>query len=342
MGLDRGIFTVSLDFELYWGVRAKRTIEGYGENLRGVKLAIPEILRVFRGSNVHATWATVGFLFFEDSADLKRNLPQMRPGYQRQGLSPYAYIEGAPELEAVYHFAPELIRQIGRQNGQEIGTHTFSHYYCLEQGQNLAQFEADMSAAVEVARRNGFPMKSIVFPRNQCNNEYLSVLSRFGVECYRGTQASKAYEASDQAGQHKLQRAARLIDAYLNISGHNTYALQESLESAPFNFPASSFLRPYAKKWAFLDELRLRRIKNAMTFAAVNKRIYHLWWHPHNFGRNISKNIEFLQRIADHHDFLKEKYGFTSMNMGELCALGTRSDDESATSHLIQATTIQA
>jgi hypothetical protein len=118
MGLDRGIFTVPLDFELYWGVRDKRTIEGYGENLRGVQRAIPEILRVFRGSDIHATWATVGFLFFEDCADLKRNLPQMRPAYRRPGLSPYTYIDKSSELEAVYHLAPELIRQIARQRSR--------------------------------------------------------------------------------------------------------------------------------------------------------------------------------------------------------------------------------
>jgi peptidoglycan/xylan/chitin deacetylase (PgdA/CDA1 family) len=324
MKLDRGIFTLSLDFELYWGVRDKRTIEGYGENLRGVRRAIPEMLRVFRGSNIHATWATVGFLFFENSANLKRNLPTMRPAYQRPRLSPYDYIDESAELDPLYHFAPELITQIACEAGQEIGTHTFSHYYCLEQGQSLAQFEEDLSAAVAIARRRGYVLKSVVFPRNQCNADYLSVLTKFGIECYRGTQASKAYEASDQAGQHKLQRAARLIDAYLNISGHNTYALEECLSSVPFNFPASSFLRPYAKKWAFLDGLRLRRIKNAMTFAAMNKRIYHLWWHPHNFGRNTGENIAFLQAITDHYDFLRAKHGFLSMNMGELCALGVK------------------
>ena len=58
-----GIFTVSLDFELYWGVRDKRTIEDYEKNLEGAKKAIEVILEVFEEYEVHATWATVGFLF---------------------------------------------------------------------------------------------------------------------------------------------------------------------------------------------------------------------------------------------------------------------------------------
>ena len=65
MNLKQGVFVVSLDFELYWGVRDKLNIEQYGDNLLGVRKAIPEILRVFENSNIHATWATVGFLFFK-------------------------------------------------------------------------------------------------------------------------------------------------------------------------------------------------------------------------------------------------------------------------------------
>jgi hypothetical protein len=31
----KGIFTISLDFELYWGMRDKTTIENYSNNLGG-------------------------------------------------------------------------------------------------------------------------------------------------------------------------------------------------------------------------------------------------------------------------------------------------------------------
>jgi hypothetical protein len=51
--------------------------------------------------------------------------------------------------------------------GQEIGTHTFSHYYCLEPGQQPEQFEDDLKAAIAVSKAKGIDTKSIVFPRNQ-------------------------------------------------------------------------------------------------------------------------------------------------------------------------------
>lgn len=322
MSPDCGIFTVSLDFELYWGVRDKRTINEYAENLRGVQDAIPEMLRVFGDHDIHATWAVVGFLFCNDMAQLKASFPAKLPTYERPGLSPYEYIRQNESLDKLYHFAPELIRSVAAQSGQEIGSHTFSHFYCLESGQNRVQFEDDIATASQMAAAYGLSIESLVFPRNQSNEEYLFSLQKFGIQCYRGNQTGRIYKASDAAQQRRAKRAVRLVDAYLNLSGHNTYSFDSCISRAPFNFPASSFLRPYTRKLAIFDGLRLRRIKNAMTDAAINKRVYHLWWHPHNFGKDLAQNIEFLEKIAAHYRALNRIYGFRSLNMGELSQLG--------------------
>ncbi len=321
MNLKHGVFTVSLDFELYWGLRDKRSIEQYKYNLQGVRNALPEMLRVFTDNDIHATWATVGFLFFKDSDELIKNIPKLLPAYNKEELSPYQYIKEASSLETLYHFAPELLELILQHEGQEIGTHTFSHYYCLEEGQSLAQFEEDIAAAIEIAKRKGVSIKSLVFPRNQWNAEYLSALIKLGVQCYRGNESSWIYKASDEVGQNKVRRAFRLIDVYFNISGHNTYYLKDCIHEKPFNFPASRFLRPYSNKLAFLDKLRLKRIRNAMDDAAINHKIFHLWWHPHNFGINTNENIEFLENILNHYNHLKKNHGMVSLNMGELCQL---------------------
>jgi len=34
-----------------------------------------------------------------------------------------------------------------------------------------------------------------------------------------------------------------------------------------------------------------------MKFAAENNCIYHLWWHPHNFGNNKNENLQNLERV---------------------------------------------
>jgi Kef-type K+ transport system membrane component KefB len=58
-----GTFVISLDFELLWGVRDKRTVTDYGANIRGVRDVVPALLDLFAERDIACTWATVGLLF---------------------------------------------------------------------------------------------------------------------------------------------------------------------------------------------------------------------------------------------------------------------------------------
>ena len=73
--MSKGIFTISLDFELFWGVRDHRTLENYGENILNVHQVVPRLLELFAKYNVHCTWATVGFLFFKEKQEMLSYLP---------------------------------------------------------------------------------------------------------------------------------------------------------------------------------------------------------------------------------------------------------------------------
>ena len=177
MRINGGIFTISLDFELYWGVRNSRTLIDYKGNLLGVKNEIKKILNIFNDYNIHATWATVGFLFFPNIKELRKCYADELPTYVNSKFNPYEYIDNNDNLQNLYHFAPELLKIICKYNGQEIGTHTFSHYYCLENGQTIEQFKQDIYSAIIIARNIQLKIKSLVFPRNQWNERYLFVLS---------------------------------------------------------------------------------------------------------------------------------------------------------------------
>jgi hypothetical protein len=78
---------------------------------------------------------------------------------------------------------------------------------------------------------------------------------------------------------------------------------------------ASHFLRPYSPKIEAFDWLRLARLKEAMTAAAHAGGVLHLWWHPHNFGRNTEQNLVFLESLLKHFRVLQDKFGMTSVNM---------------------------
>lgn len=317
---NAGKFVISLDFELMWGVRDKKTIEQYGSNILGVHQVIPEMLNLFNQYEISATFATVGFLFFESKAQLLSNVSKNAPKYLDKNLSPYGgYIDDLKDVsQSKYHFAPDLINLIKNNGNQEIASHTFSHYYCLEKGQDVVSFKSDLASAIKVAKSFGIEIKSLVFPRNQFNEEYLKICSEFGIICYRGNEKSWLYEAKNGKEETWYRRMFRLIDAYINLSGHNCYRDEYFRKKGIIDIPSSRFLRPYSTSLSFLDSLRLKRIKGGMTYAAVNNQTFHLWWHPHNFGVNQQENFRFLELILRHYQLLKRQYGFKSVTMLEL------------------------
>ena len=315
----KGSFVVSLDFELMWGKRDNATKESYGKNIIGVHTALPKILEMFSLYNIHGTWATAGLLFFKNKAEMLADLPALQPSYTDKNLSPYGqYLQTEVEDQDQYHFGLPLLEKIKATANQEISTHTFSHYYCLEDGQTLAQFQSDITAAISIAGKRGIKIKSIIFPRNQFNKEYLKVCSDAGIDSYRNTERSWMYRARKNESESLARRFFRLLDAYINLSGHNCYSDEYMGKAYPYNIPSSRFLRPFSAKIKVLDHLRLKRITNGMTHAAKNNLTYHLWWHPHNFGINQNENLAFLEKILKHHEGLNQKYQFSSCTMDEV------------------------
>jgi len=318
--LKTGAFIISLDFELAWGVTEDR-VEGYRQNLLGARKAVPAILKLFGEYAIHATWAVVGMLSCESRDELLGMLPAARPNYKRPGISAYDRLGklGANEQEDPLHFASSLITQIAQTPGQEIGTHTFSHYYCLEPGQDISTFQADLQAAKAVAARRGLELSSIVFPRNQVRSDYLAVCRQDGIVAYRGNPTGGIYDSSGGPVGRLSRRAVRLMDTYIPLTGHNAWKPEEADGAAPCNVPASRFLRPSTGKAAPLAALREARILAGLEHAAVHGLCYHLWWHPHNFGRHQEENVGFLKRVLDRFSYLRDEYGMQSLGMAE-CA----------------------
>lgn len=318
-----GVLTISLDFELYWGLINVKTPQEYKSNLQGTKKAIEKTLELFEKYQIHATWAVVGFIFAKDKAELALLSPNNKPSYTNENLNPYYYIENNDYIDDDFHFAPQLIDNINRYDHQEIGTHTFSHYYCLENGQTTEEFTADLSAAINIAKKKGISIESLVFPRNQWNDEYFAVLNEQGIVSYRGNEQSWLYKAVDETGESKARRALRLIDSYINLSGSNSYDLNSINSQAPYNIPSSRFFRPVSKKLSAFEGLRKKRIINDLIYAAKHNEVFHLWWHPHNFGADVEGNIQFLEDILIVYAEMKEKYGMESLNMSEISQLIT-------------------
>ena len=136
---ETGAFVISLDFEIMWGVCDKPSIRSYYlDNLLGVRQVIPSLLELFSEFGVHASFATVGMLFASSKQELLQYIPAIKPDYNNECLSPYSQeFDDLGENESAdpLHYANSLIKLIQQTPGQEIGCHTFCHYYCLVETQ---------------------------------------------------------------------------------------------------------------------------------------------------------------------------------------------------------------
>lgn len=316
-----GALVISLDFELRWGLRDVLPLDGgsYRQNILGARLAIPRLLDLFEEFEIAATWATVGFLFASTREELDRHRPRILPTYADTALNPYGDALGLGEEDDPLHYAGSLVRLIGQRARQEIGSHTYSHYYCLEPGHDPASFRSDVESAMAIAKERGCTPRSLVFPRNQFNPDYAGVLAEAGFTCCRTNADGWIYrESAGNRYRRADARAGRLIDAYVEVSGDQVTAWDE----IPFAgslccLPASHFLRPYTPRLHKLEPLRLRRITSGLRRAAKQHGVFHLWWHPHNAGVFTDEYLAFLRGLFEEYRRCREWYGMRSLSMAE-------------------------
>jgi peptidoglycan/xylan/chitin deacetylase (PgdA/CDA1 family) len=319
---SKGIFVISLDFELYWGIREKRSLDSVRAYLENTHVIFPRMLRLFREYEVKATFATVGLLVADSKAEMMAFLPEIKPDYDDPNLSSYhdgmAQVGPGPEADP-YHFGGASWNLLKEYPEHELGTHTFSHYFCLEDGESLEAFRADLRAAKSIGEKNGLPIDSLVFPRNQYTPNHIRVCAEEGVKTYRGNEQVWFRKPRSERKIGLLIRIVRTLDIYLNLSGNHCYKLEDLSGTTPVNIPSSRFFRPYmARGGRVFEALKLRRIKQGMTEAAKKGLLFHLWWHPHNFGAHMEENLRTFEAVLKHYKELQERYGFQNRTMGEV------------------------
>jgi hypothetical protein len=313
-GDEPGTFVVSLDYELMWGVRDHATRESYGPNVIGGREAVPAILDLFHRRGIRATWAVVGALLCESKEEL---LARARDAaFDGPAIANLEDV-GSDEPHDPYYFGASLARLIASCQGQEIGTHTFSHRCALEQDETIQLFAADVSSALRQLREWGIQCRSIVFPRNQYNSAHLEACSSFGLTHFRGNESKWFYAPAPGKEQTPVRRLYRLLDTYVDLSGPNV-SRPEYREGALVNVASSRFLRPFNWRLSPLDGLRLRRIGKAMRAAALSGGTFHLWWHPENFGNNLCDNMAMLTKVLDEFQMLRDELGMQSRAMKDI------------------------
>ena len=315
------LFVISLDFEQGWGMEAGRARGDRAASIIGARSALPRILALAERHRIACTWATVGLLFLATREEMIAAAPAIKPSYSDPELSNYARLPGIGRDEKAdpLHFGQSLIRLIQDHPRQEIACHTFSHYYALEDGEDPSAFAADLDAARAAAGGLRINLRSLVFPRNQVRPSYLALCHAAGYRSFRGTQRSRLHASQPRSAERRWARLLRAADNYLPLTGSPPINAARPVGDM-LDVPASRFLRP-STGYSPLDLMQLARIRSDMSAAARNRGIFHLWWHPQNFGENIDLNLATLEAIFEHYHVLEDRFGMVSATMDEVATI---------------------
>ncbi|MEX2512915.1 MAG: polysaccharide deacetylase family protein [Cyclobacteriaceae bacterium] len=317
--MSKPVFIISLDFELHWGRFDKGPLQGKEDYYRQTLKAISHLLSLFREYDIAVTWATVGMLMADNEKEWADFSPQKEPVYLKSRYSAYEWYRhenGDPNCL----FAPDAIREIVSTPGQELGSHTFAHYYTRENGQKADTFRADLMAAKQIAvEKFGQELKSLVFPRNQYDEEALRISKEAGFSTVR-TNPEDWYWKFPEDGKF-IKRFFRTGDALFYYGKKKSFS-HENLFSAnshlPVLLPASRFLRPFHPNLGILNQLKIQKVKREMQVAASSAEAYHLWWHPHNHGWYPNQSLLEVREILEHFCKLRDLFGMESHSMGSL------------------------
>ncbi|TFV97272.1 polysaccharide deacetylase [Algoriphagus kandeliae] len=310
-----GTFTISLDFELLWGIFDKVGANYSPAYFSNTRTVIPKMLDLFGKNEIAVTWATVGMLFAENEEEWEQYAPEHLPSYRDKKLSAYQWAKNhgiRPEV----HFAPDLIKSILYTPYQELGSHSYAHYYTLVRGQSPDQFRSDLRATQKIASEKfGVQLRSLVFPRNHINELYLPICLEEGYEFVRGNPKNWFWQETQHESWSK--KWFRSADCFIPTGERTTFQREDILHfpNEPVIIPASRILRPYNPGLPLINQARLKRVLGEMEWAARNGEYYHLWWHPHNFGHNPESSMKELEQILQKFHELNEEFGFQSKSM---------------------------
>lgn len=299
VALSRGVFTLSLDFELAWGSRDLAGDPTGRELRRLVAMAertrievFPALLAMFRRLGVVATWATVGHLFLAEArAPLHPDVVPPRHAWRRA-----PWWEGVPpgtESEHPAFYARTLVEAL-RDAGQEVGSHSFSHPVFGDPGCPRDTADTELSRCVREARALGIQLKSFVFPRNVPG--HLDLLVRHGFRTWRPPEPAW-YRAPSVPGS--VGRAAHLLDVARAACPPTVLPRRD--EHGLWALPASAtFLPVDGIRRAIPMVQRVRRATRGIDLAVARREVSHLYTHPINLASDPRRTLAGLSAILEH------------------------------------------
>jgi Predicted xylanase/chitin deacetylase len=300
--VEKSQLIISLDFELHWGRFDKYSLDANRAYYTNTREIVPRVLDLFSKYKIQATWATVGMLMCENREEWEFYKPSLLPSFEESKFSAYSWMTRQEDVWETGLFAPDLVKEIIQRPGQELGSHSYAHYYSLEEGQTLAQWSEDLKAAKRIAlEKFGVDLESLVFPRNQYSEAVINVAGEAGFHIFRTNPGDWFWK--DVEKENLIKKIFRTGDTLFSLGLKTSYTFPG--KNDPKFLPASRILRPY-RAGSIFNQRRISRIKEEINTAIKYKEIYHLWWHPHNFGQYPEENLRVLEDLLS---WIKRKKG---------------------------------
>lgn len=294
MNLERGVFTLSLDFELIWGTVAEFGEQGFQRQCQlERRVVIDRLLALLVEFEIPATWCVVGHLMLADCD---------APASVRRGRC------GGEDCLYCGRALIEKIRACAVP--QEIGCHSFTHPLFSEHLLDRAAAARELDQSVKAARELGIEMQSFVFPQNRTG--HLGLLKDYGITCYRGPEPHEDGLSSEFA-----RRLAHLWAVC--TAAQPPVHLPEFTAAGVWNIPGSMIYFPMHGRRRYLPlNLRVKRAIKGLEAAAQQRRIFHLWFHPTNLADEMEHMFRGLREIFTYAADLRARGSLDFVPMGKL------------------------
>ena len=309
-----GVLVISIDLELAWGVFDLPDMAGFLPAIRQTREIVGELLSLFRRQRVSATWAIVGHLFLDRC---QRQDGAIHPEITRphHPWFPHDWFRddpGADRAAAPLWYGDDLVSAIQQATPpQENASHSFCHMLYGDPGCSREAATSDLREACRVARVHGIAPVSFVFPRDLPG--HLDVLAAHGFLCYRGR---PSWWFRRLRGR-RLVQAGHLLDDLLGLP---PATVRPRLEDCGLvNIPGSMLFR-HARgiRRIIPASSRVRKARAGIRRAVEGGEVFHLHFHPWNFGWNRGPLMVAFSRIVEAAAAERDAGRLEILSMGEV------------------------
>lgn len=313
----RGVFTLSLDFELIWGTADLFGPRAFDEACRIERdVVLERLLGLLEQYRISATWCVLGHLFLDRCVRTGgRPHPEIvRPAHAWVNGDWFQHDPCSDEARAPTFYGRRLLEKIlSCRVPQEIGSHSFSHVIFGDSGCSRKTAASELRACVAAAKEFGISLRSFAFPRNRVG--HLDLLRDFGIRCFRGA-GPRWYENREPVVP--VGRIAHLLDVWLATAP--PLVLPTPTRSGLWNLPGSMIYFPmHGIRRTVPVSRRVRRAEKGLDGAARRRRVFHLWFHPTNLADQTDRMLAGLRQILEHAATLRDRGRLSVEPMGAVC-----------------------